>query len=50
MNILIIGILIYLTWALIYHRIDKSLTLVIYGEYILTAALALILLLGVKLA
>lgn len=39
--------LIYLVWALIYHKIDKSLTLSIILEYLLTAALALILLLGI---
>lgn len=38
---------IYLTWALIYHKIDKSLTLPIFIEYLLTATLVLILLMGV---
>ncbi len=47
LNILIIGILIYLIWALIHHRRDKSLTLGIYLEYVLTAVLALMLLVGV---
>ena len=47
MNILIIGILIYLIWALIHHRRDKSLTLPIFMEYVLTATLVLILLLGI---
>lgn len=47
MMILIIGILAYLIWALIHHRRDKSLTLPIFIEYVLTAAFALILLLGV---
>lgn len=49
LNILTIGILIYLIWALIHHRRDKSLTLGIYLEYVLTAVLALILLTGVLL-
>ena len=47
MNILIISILIYLIWALIHHRRDKSLTLPIFMEYVLTAVLVLTLLLGV---
>lgn len=47
MKVLIIGILVYLVWALIHHRRDKSLTLPIFIEYVLTAAFALILLLGV---
>lgn len=38
---------IYLAWALIYHKIDKSLTLPIFLEYLLTAVLVLVLLLGV---
>lgn len=38
---------IYLTWALIFHKIDKSLTLPIILEYLLTAVLVLILLMGV---
>lgn len=38
---------IYLAWALIYHKIDKSLTLPIFLEYLLTAVLVLILFLGV---
>ncbi len=40
---------IYLSWALIYHKIDKSLTLPIFIEYLLTAVLVLILLMGVLL-
>lgn len=38
--------LIYLLWALIYHKIDKSLTLAVIFEYVLTALLVLILLSG----
>lgn len=44
--VLIIGIIIYLVWAFIYHKKDKSLTLTIYLEYLLTAVLALVLLMG----
>lgn len=46
MNILIIGILIYLIWALFHHKRKKSLTLSIFLEYLLTAILMLILLTG----
>lgn len=38
--------LIYLLWALIYHKLDKSLTLAVILEYVLTALLVLILLSG----
>lgn len=47
MKILGIAILIYLIWALIHHKRDKSLTLPIFLEYLLTATLSLILILGV---
>lgn len=47
LNILLGGILVYLTWAFIFHKRDKSLTWPIFLEYLLTAALVLILLLGV---
>lgn len=47
LNILGIGILIYLVWALVFHKRDKSLTLPILLEYLLTAVLVLILLIGV---
>lgn len=46
LNILTIGILIYLIWALIHHKRDKSLTLPILLEYVLTAVLVFILILG----
>jgi len=46
-NILIAGIIIYLVWAIIHHKKDKSLTLPIILEYLLTATLVLILLLGI---
>ena len=45
--ILTAGVIIYLVWALIFHKRDKSLTLPIFLEYLLTAVLSLILLLGV---
>lgn len=41
------GILIYLIWAILHHKRDKSLTLPILLEYLLTAVLVLILILGV---
>ena len=41
------AIFVYLLWAFIYHKKDKSLTLPIYLEYLLTAVLVLILLIGV---
>lgn len=47
LKILGIGILIYLVWALFHHKRDKSLTLPILLEYLLTAVLVLILILGV---
>lgn len=47
LNILLIGILVYLLWALVHHKRDKSLTLAILLEYLLTALLSIILLTGV---
>lgn len=47
LNILGLGILIYLVWAIFHHKRDKSLTLPIFLEYLLTVVLVLILLLGV---
>ncbi len=41
------GILIYLIFAIVYHKRDKSLTLPILLEYLLTAVLVLIILFGV---
>lgn len=49
LKILIVGVLIYLIWALVHHKRDKSLTLVILLEYLLTALLSIILLMGVLL-
>lgn len=46
LKILGAGVLIYLLFALFHHKRDKSLTLGVLLEYLLTAALALILLLG----
>lgn len=48
LKILVIGIIVYLVWALFYHRKDKSLTLPVFLEYVLTAVLVLILISGVK--
>lgn len=47
LKILILGVLLYMIWALIHHKKDKSLTLPIFIEYVLTAALSLVLLMGV---
>jgi len=47
LKILGIGVIIYLSWAFIHHKKNKSLTLLIFLEYLLTAALVLILLMGV---
>lgn len=47
LKILGIGISVYLIWALIHHKRDKSLTLPILLEYVLTAMLVVILILGV---
>lgn len=47
LKILAVGVLIYMAWAIIHHKRDKSLTLATFVEYLLTAALALILLFGV---
>ncbi len=46
---LIVAAAAYLIWAAIHHKLDKSLTLEVYLEYLLTAILALILLMGVLL-
>lgn len=48
-QILLIAVLIYLAWALYHHKKDKSLTLAVFIEYLLTATLSIILLLGVTL-
>lgn len=47
LKILAICILIYLFWAVFHHKKNKSLTLPILLEYVLTAALALVLIFGV---
>lgn len=47
LKILGVGILIYLLWAFLHHKRKKSLTLPILLEYVLTAALALVLIFGV---
>lgn len=46
---IVVSVFAYLIWALFYHSLDKSLTLTIFMEYLLTALLALILLMGVLL-
>lgn len=47
LKILLIGILIYLIWAFIFHKKNKSLAWPIFLEYVLTATLVLVLLLGI---
>ena len=42
-------IFFYLAWALVYHLLDKSLTLEVTLEYVLTALLAVVVLYGVLL-
>lgn len=44
---LIFSCLLYLGWALIYHKKDKTLTFAIWSEYLLIALLSIILLMGV---
>ena len=46
-QLLLIAALLYLAWALLHHRRDKSLTLAVYIEYLLTAILVLIITTGV---
>ena len=48
LNILAIGVLVYLIWALLHHKRDKSLTLPVLLEYLLIAVLVFILIMGVK--
>ena len=47
LNIVTLGALFYMVWALIHHKKDKSLTFAIIVEYLLTALLALVLVAGV---
>ncbi|MBI2596833.1 hypothetical protein HYW41_01640 [Candidatus Daviesbacteria bacterium] len=42
------GVLIYLIWALIHHKRDKSLTFNILLEYLLTVLLSMVILTGVS--
>lgn len=49
LTILIIAVLVYLIWAVVHHKKNKSLTLPIFLEYLLIAMLTLVLLLGVSL-
>lgn len=44
---LIMASIIYMIWAYAYHYFDKSLTVSVYMEYLLTAVLVLVLLMGV---
>lgn len=47
LKILAFGIIIYLLWALFHHKKNKSLTLMIFLEYLLTAVLVFVLMAGV---
>jgi len=47
-TLLIISVLTYLIWSIIHHKRKRSLTLHTFLEYLLTAALALILVMGVQ--
>ncbi len=47
LKFLIIGVLLYLSFALWHHKKDKSLTYALFLEYLLTAVLVLIIVLGV---
>ena len=46
-QILVMLSVLYLGWALLHHNLDKSLTLEIIIEYVLTALLAMVILYGV---
>lgn len=46
LKVLIICILLYLIWAIISHKKDKSLTMPILLEYLLIAVLVLIIFMG----
>lgn len=47
---LILGIVAYLIWAYFYHKRDKSLTLSILIEYLIIAALALVMVMAALLS
>lgn len=47
LSTLSLAAIIYLSWALIYHKIDKSLTWIVFLEYLLTALLVLVVLWGI---
>lgn len=42
-------VMFYLTWALVHHFADKTITMEVMIEYVLTACLALIVLYGILL-
>ena len=48
-KLLIIAVILYFIWAIWHHRRDKSLTLPIFLEYVLTAVLVVIIFTGVLL-
>lgn len=47
LKILTFGVILYLIWAILHHKRSKSLTFTIFMEYLLTAALSVVILLGV---
>ena len=49
LKLLIIGVLLYLAWAIWHHKKDKSLTMPVFLEYLLTAVLVLIVLSGASI-
>ena len=49
LRILLIGILLYLAFAIYHHKKDKSLTFPIFIEYLLTTILVLVIFMGVTI-
>ena len=49
LRILLIGVLLYLVFAIWHHKKDKSLTFPIFIEYLLTAILVLVIFMGVTI-
>lgn len=47
LNIVTLGVIVYLIWAFIHHKRDKTLAWPILLEYFLTAVLVLIIILGI---
>jgi len=49
LRILLIGVLLYLVFAIWHHKKDKSLTFPIFIEYLLTTILVLVIFMGVTI-